>query len=57
VRGLTAREIGEKCYSDLTEDDVLSFFRYSSSLVKNEEFMQFSRLLYFLQMSVYFPRR
>lgn len=35
--GLTPKEIIEKCYSQLTEEDILACIRYANSLVKNEE--------------------
>lgn len=35
--GLTPQEIIEKCYSHLTEEDILACIRYANSLVKNEE--------------------
>jgi len=35
--GLTPQEIIEKCYSQLTEEDILACIRYANSLVKNEE--------------------
>jgi len=35
--GLTPREIIEKWYPDLTEEDILACVRYANSLVKNEE--------------------
>jgi len=35
--GLTPQEIMEKCYPQLTEEDILVCIRYANSLVKNEE--------------------
>ncbi|RLF03246.1 MAG: antitoxin [Thermoprotei archaeon] len=35
--GLTPQEIMEKCYPQLTEEDILICIRYANSLVKNEE--------------------
>ncbi len=35
--GLSPKEIIEKCYSQLTEEDILACVRYANSLVKNEE--------------------
>jgi uncharacterized protein (DUF433 family) len=35
--GLTPQEIIEKCYPDLTEEDILACVRYANALVKNEE--------------------
>ena len=35
--GLTPQEITEKCYPNLTEQDILACIRYANSLVKNEE--------------------
>jgi uncharacterized protein (DUF433 family) len=35
--GLTPQEITKKCYTDLTEEDILACVRYANSLVKNEE--------------------
>lgn len=35
--GIAAKEIIEKCYSQLTEEDILACVRYANSLVKNEE--------------------
>ncbi len=35
--GLSPKEIIEKCYSQLTEEDILACVRYANTLVKNEE--------------------
>ncbi len=35
--GLSPREIIARCYSHLTEEDILACIRYANSLVKNEE--------------------
>ncbi len=35
--GLTPQEIMEKCYSQLTEEDILTCIRYANSLVRNEK--------------------
>jgi len=35
--GLSPKEIIEKCYSQLTEEDILACIRYANTLVKNEE--------------------
>lgn len=35
--GLTPKEIIERCYSHLAEEDILACVRYANSLVKGEE--------------------
>jgi uncharacterized protein (DUF433 family) len=35
--GLTPREIIEKCYPHLKEEDILACIRYANSLIKNED--------------------
>lgn len=35
--GLAPQEIIKRCYSHLTEEDILACVRYANSLVKNEE--------------------